>query len=726
MEKVDYSYAFSAPHRLTLSQPSAPFKVLADICTQSMMLSWSYQSLLNSTYNVWQPPVVSWKLEASLWADGERLPYTAWRRDVGGVPAFIAECRGKGVWAELYGIAVEGGAAVRLKVRSEDARPHKVDWIIEHKNGWVISNPAWIDGKNPNLLTCMQNEKADRVLADVMGADEYPVVHRPSEAAAAAVPMSSMAGKDRFLAQKSVVAVFNVAPDAGRTGSLYIPYNSTVSEDLEALSAFDCEAAIEAAADCWRDYLKLHCRLILPDEGMSDAFLASLADLFVMREPLDDKTCAVVCGTEVYRSTNDGEPVLTDTVFDRMGYENEVARDMPVHLGGQGKDGNWNTPQGWCMTIWSAAGNKSAFAWNHYQLTGSKTFLKSVYPAMKASSAWQRRMRLSTQNDPDPTCRGLMPRGMGDCGMMNGDDYFGVFYAHNCGALIADRITLAAARELGREQDAAQLEGWVKEASEALAASIRANAVVENGVPHIPSGPKMFSNTSRYGSLNPCFSGVLAFDDPLIQGTLCWLEQDISEGGLPKDLGWLKNGLWVAIALDNLSKAYLEADLGDKAVRYLYPTVNHASPFNTWCEERGACKNSDQKTGDMEHLWTPVALCGYLLDALCLPTEKGLRLASGTPRPWLAVSNAIGIQELRVPGGRISYKLTRKTADTAELRVERTGKSACEPFEVELRLPEEKLCIRSVSAQGCTAEARGCRLIVKPDESRMSVHIKLG
>lgn len=80
----------------------------------------------------------------------------------------------------------------------------------------------------------------------------------------------------------------------------------------------------------------------------------------------------------------------------------------------------------------------------------------------------------------------------------------------------------------------------------------------------------------------------------------------ISEGGLPVGTGWQKEGLWVAMALCNFARTYLRLGEYELAKKYLYPALNHASKFVTWCEERGAEKNSKTITGDLQHLWTPV------------------------------------------------------------------------------------------------------------------------
>ena len=96
----------------------------------------------------------------------------------------------------------------------------------------------------------------------------------------------------------------------------------------------------------------------------------------------------------------------------------------------QEPDGNWDDPKGWGHLMWGGAGFKAWAAMEHYRLTGDREFLARVYPRLAASSRWQERQRSrtrTTQSGERPLTYGLMPRGMGDCGLMDDGDLYGVF-----------------------------------------------------------------------------------------------------------------------------------------------------------------------------------------------------------------------------------------------------------------------------------------------------------
>jgi hypothetical protein len=87
---------------------------------------------------------------------------------------------------------------------------------------------------------------------------------------------------------------------------------------------------------------------------------------------------------------------------------------------------------------------------------------------------------------------------MGDAGLMNGSDYYGVFYPGNCLSVAADGLTLEAARLLGMEEDIPLLEEVFESARSDLLRSIARNSVKEGDIEYIP-GIAGADNSSLYG-----------------------------------------------------------------------------------------------------------------------------------------------------------------------------------------------------------------------------------
>ena len=172
-----------------------------------------------------------------------------------------------------------------------------------------------------------------------------------------------------------------------------------------------------------------------------------------------------------------------------------------------------------------------------------------------------------------------MPRGFGDCGLMNDGDTYGVFLPHNIWAVYADRCSLEAAEILGKTPDAVELKKIYESARGDLLSVLDRGAIRDKDYRWIPGVPGKTSG-SRWGALNATFPcGLLPPDHELITGTLRRIESNMSPGGIPLHTGWLANGMWVAITLDNVAEVHLLRGNGDAAARYLYATLNHGTPL---------------------------------------------------------------------------------------------------------------------------------------------------
>ena len=178
----------------------------------------------------------------------------------------------------------------------------------------------------------------------------------------------------------------------------------------------------------------------------------------------------------------------------------------------------------------------------------------------------------------------------------------------------------------------------------------------------IPGAPGKTSG-SRWGVLNALFPcRLLPADHELIAGTLRHIESHVSEGGIPVHTGWMQDGMWVAITLDNIAEAQLCRGNGDAAARYLYATLNHGTPLHTWCEERGQEPGTAKTSGDRQHLWTPVAVVRLVRRLLVMEDGNGLHLARGAARQWLASGRPVGIVDAPTHFGEISYEVQHDAA----------------------------------------------------------------
>ncbi len=665
-ERVDYSYAFAPPHRLTVGLPGASVKTLLDLEPGSLTLLWTYDDLRSVPLSVWKPPRVQWRVKLTFSLDGAPLKESAWRRAPGGAPILVNEYNTNGAAIRLEFAGAEPGAIGRLTLRSTDNRPHQFSLRAELQGGWVASNPAWIEpGRDPDTLLAGQFDRPDRVLFLALG------------------------GQPAAPEKKAFTTHYQI-PAQGESQAWLIRPHEAYQSQLPQLRSTNWSASFATAQRVWQTLLASGVRFSIPDQGVAEALQASLADLYIMREPLAHNYTGTICGTDLYRSTNPFEPSLTAIALDQMGHHAAAAEGLRVHLDTQAEDGNWNDPQGWAHHMWGAAGMKAWAAMEHYYLTRDRAYLEALYPRLLRAARWQAAQRKTTPN-------GLLPRGMGDGGLMRAGDYFGVFYPHNFLAAFADRLAAKAAALLNHPAEAAELQHNYQSARAAILASLDQGAISEDGYRWIP-GSANNTDGSRWGalySLTP--TGLLEPHHPLIDGTLRKIEATLSPGGQPVHTGWMADGTWPAISLDNLAEAHLRRGNGDAAIAYLYSTLNHATPLTTWCEERGLEPGSTKTAGDRQHLWTPIAVVRFLRDALVFEDEQDLHLAAATARSWLAPGQSIAVDKAPTHFGPLTYQINA-TANTLRVQIQPLP-IAPQSIALHLRAPEKR-APKSVTVNG--------------------------
>jgi len=690
--KVDFSYAFSAPHRITIGRPDASDRTLMDLVPGGLKMSWTYDNLTMANYPplAFRTPKTLWDIKIKPEIDGKPFAKSRWNRFDAVLPGLENTYEDTFGSVQLKALSGMTAALVRIEIANTDINSHQ--YVIRCDCNWGM-NPAWVDpvwnlGDN---LQAGWNDRADRVLILGLGADAYSLRddHIPPGA-------------------QNMILVWNLKPGEKSQGWIVRPY-SGYEADLATLRKNDWALEMEQGKKEWNNLLKRASKLSIPDEGITNAYQACLADLFIMREPLGEGRIVGVPGTEGYRAGNSGEPLIVAVALDQNGLHDESLAESSTSVNVQEPDGCWADKGGWCHLFWAASGFKSRAIMEHYRITGDKKYLAKVYPRMIASSRWQERQRARMRigNNNHSLTYGLMPRGFGDCGLKNDEDNYGVFFPHNIWSVYADRCSLEAAEILGKTRDIAELKKIYETAYNDLLIALDRGAIKEKDYRWIPGVPGKTSG-SCWGTLNilsPC--ELLSPDHELVTGTLRKIESNMSKGGQPIHTGWMADGAWVAITLDNIAEVHLSRGNGDTAVRYLYSTLNHGTPLYTWCEERGQDPGTTKTSGDLQHLWTPVAVVRFIRDMMVMENGDGLNLALGTAREWLASGEKTGISGACTHFGKVSYHMqydSTKSKVTGEICFDEHTSAAW--ANLYIRLPEG-LNVKSVDP--------GSKAVILPD-----------
>ena len=653
MAKVDFSYAFATPHRMCVARPDCSDKTLLDLEPGFLKLSWTYDSLMSLPVAAFVTPPALWAVKLTPRLGEKPFPQSTWTRAEGYLPVLDNSYTSPEGTMRLEVVGGETAAIVRVTMSNTSGAEAAFSLLCESQRGFFGYNPAYVDSDaDRDCLLAGWGDRADRIIVQAVGADEY-VIGGPT----------------------TLCPTWKVKPGETRVGWLQRPYRG-YSADLPALRAHDWKAELEKAEQEWRVLIGRTVRILVPDENVVNGFYACLGDLFIMREPVPGGYIAGTPGTDGYRAANPGETAIVAVALDQLGLHKNAASGFQMCLDQQGDDGNWADPKGWAHLFWGASGFKAWAAMEHYRLTGDREYLADVFPKMLASSRWQETQRARTRvmkGAERPLTYGLMPRGMGDCGLKDGEDLYGVFLPHNIWCVFADRMSLEAAQVLGLVAETEELRAIHATAQADLLKALDAGAIVEKDYRWIPGVPGKTCG-SRWGALNALFPcGILPRDHDLITGTLRQIRSRMSPGGLPVNTGWMIDGMWVAISLDNLAEVHLVRDEGDEAADLFYATLNHGTPLFTWCEERGQQPGAKETTGDRQHLWTPVAVVRALRDSLVMEDGTTLHLGRGIHRDWLGSGKPVGIANAPTYFGLVTYRMQY---DAAAHRV--TGKATFE------------------------------------------------
>ena len=636
--RVDFSYAFGLPHRMAVALPDSGDKTVLDVHGDRLGFKWTYGNLMNVPLGAFMPLNCNWAADMWLEMDGRRPAKRTYSRSENILPVLHAHYDDPDGMADIEIAGGASAAITRILMTNNANKPHRYNLVFS-VNGSFGEVPGYINAGDPtDYVLAGWNDRADRVLAMALGAK---TVLRKENAV------------------KTLALEWELKPGETATGWLVRPYRAYEADVLK-LRSHDWAREFEQGKDVWRKLLGRTVRWEIPDDGVRNAYYSCIGDIFIMREPVAGGYVACSPGTEGYRCPNSGEASMAAVGLDQAGLHKEAAVGYQACLDQQGKNGDWNDPQGWSHRGWGISGFKAWTVMEHYKLTQDRAYLKKAYPRLLACSRWQEQQRQRTRVTVDgkrPLYYGLMPRGQGDCGLDAGDGWYGYFLPHNTWAVYEDKLALEAAEILGKTSDATELRGNFDRAYKDLMESLEKGTIQEKGYRWIPGSPGN-SAGSRWGALNTLFPcGLLAPDHELIAGTLKYMNLNMSKGGLQVHTGWMADGMWVAISLDNVAEAELARNNGDEASRLLYACLNHGTPLYTWCEERGQEPGTDKTSGDRQHLWTPAAVVRAVRDSMLMEEGNSLHMARGAARQWLGGARDVGVVKAPTHFGPVSYQM---------------------------------------------------------------------
>lgn len=638
--QIDFSHAFGFPHRLTVCLPTDGFKLLADVSADQIALSWSDGDLAHVPFGAFAWPRIDWTINVSATENGEPMKTTAYRRYQNRYPAL--ECTLSGNLALIHTFTAPCRDAMAMRITAENTGNEPVELDISALSKQFCFNLLWMDDDaRYNAILPHMHERADRVLAFCVGGDDI----KPKKVRQARMGMT-------------------LKPGEKRVSYLVIPRKITF-DALEEWTSRDWDAEIEWGLSKWKAIFDRTNKIELPDKMVEDAFYACFADIFVMRERAIEGYTAGVAGSEMYRATNTVEPTIASLVLASFGFLDISSEMVDILMLFQEPDGRWDDVRVWGHHILWTQMYRMRFYIRYFELTGDKSALKIPMERMAAHCRYIKSIRNKTkitdENGEKVLYYGMLPRSMGDGGLMDGDDYFGHFFMASVAHCQTLKDVIYAANVLNQPEIVAEMKEELDDLWTCTYEAMQRGSIEEDGYRWIPAVPGKTSG-SRFGAVLPFMEGIdlMSPFDSLAEGTMRHLTRTRSEGGVPVDLGWMKGGLWVAMALDQIARGHIARGEIDEAAAYLPITLNHGTPLFTWCEERMPEPGATKITGDIQHTFTPNAFMQFIRDGLV--SEKGnvLHIARMLPREWMADGERIHIENIRTDFGDVSYTIERK------------------------------------------------------------------
>jgi hypothetical protein len=207
--KVDFSYAFATPHRVTVGRPDASDRTLLDLQPGSLRMAWTYDCLAMPQYPLcaFKTPKTDWDIRITPQIDGHAFARSRWNRLDGMLPGLEDVYQDKAGCVRLEVIGGTSAAVVRVEIAAADSQPHQV--VLRCESARWGENPAWVEpaeNAGDNLVAGW-NERADRVLVLGLGADAY-----------------AMEPGGQPPSPRTMVLVWNLKPRETRIGWIVRPY----------------------------------------------------------------------------------------------------------------------------------------------------------------------------------------------------------------------------------------------------------------------------------------------------------------------------------------------------------------------------------------------------------------------------------------------------------------------------------------------------------------------
>ncbi|MGO9272591.1 MAG: hypothetical protein ACLQOO_20550 [Terriglobia bacterium] len=356
---------------------------------------------------------------------------------------------------------------------------------------------------------------------------------------------------------------------------------------------------------------------------------------------------------------------------------------------GQQRSGVWQAP----ITEWDGQGQALWALVNHFQVTGDKDWLRTVYESIRKGALWIKNgtelTQIVNEHGEKPYYFGLIPAGEGEAIGSNGYMYY-----HDFWAVLGLREAIVAAEALGQDADAAWMKRTYEEFCANLLASIKQAYQRIGNNQFIPATP-FDADLDIWGSITALYPvRFLDAQDPMITSTLDRMARHCQED---EYTFFVTKKIWTYITADWAMCYLLRNDL-PMFYRLFNGYAAHASPTNAWIEE--IFLNTHFGTGDMPHGWAAGQYVLLHRNALVYEDGKKLELCWGVQPDWLKDGAKLSVKQAPTLFGKVQFELQRSGSSLILDYKLTTASGQAAVDEVRLHIPPLGGQITSVRVNG--------------------------
>lgn len=380
-------------------------------------------------------------------------------------------------------------------------------------------------------------------------------------------------------------------------------------------------------------------RIKLPDERMEQQL-----DAIKLRLPAFDDVTHFSPGTFLYHTHWYRDSYFISEAFANLGFLKEVREKVEKYPSRQQNSGAFVDHPGELDSHAIALCTMLNFC----RKSGDLRLLRELFDSVYRGLLWIDKQRVRSPRR-SVLHEGLLPASFSAEHFGGCDHYFW----DNFWSLHALNLGRRAARKLGRQREAAELEKMSAQLEASLRRSIQATLERVGG--HVlPVSPYRWPDAACIGNLVAC--------DPLDL-------HDLSRSWMKPTVDYLLDahfhrGLFFQSVFHTGLNPYLTAQVArvlihqedPRALDVLKAISGAASPTVTWPEAinprtQGGCM------GDGDHGWAAAEFCNVIRQALVLESEGHLSLFQGVTSAWITEGNSVSIHNAPTFHGRVTATL---------------------------------------------------------------------